>query len=80
MLEIVNRLIFQDMDQFNKWKMMPMTLTVLEMGSRKFVLKIFLLFSILCAFYKLYIILMTFTVLHRSGDAISLVLFEQYTL
>jgi len=35
MLEIVNRLIFQDMDQFNKWKLMPMTLTVLEMGSPK---------------------------------------------
>jgi len=34
-MEVVNRLIFQDLDQFNKWKLLPMTISVLEMGLPK---------------------------------------------
>jgi len=34
-LEIINRLMFQQTDEFNKWKLMPMNLNILEIGSPK---------------------------------------------
>jgi len=34
-IEVVNRLIFQDTDQFNKWKLLPMPISMLELGIPK---------------------------------------------
>jgi len=34
-LEIINRLMFQDTEEFDKWKLMPMNLNILEIGSPK---------------------------------------------